>query len=501
MKTIRLGILSVVTLLLQGCFFDGFDFDKISDQVYVETSLMLPVATAEIDVAYIFGEIEDNVVYYTDDDGNTRLRIEGTAGSAFTESAVNLLGLDIDIPSFSKTLDLSDYSSLLSTTRGSTLDLPTIYLSFDYDGIEMTSFSAAYELVVEFTDFSRTIITTFTIGETSSRLIAYAGTDKSNTVECETQTIELVDGCIPIDIELATSTTSSSGSLGTIGITLNITDIESITGTVDSFDFSIDETRIETNLEDFKLAGTEMNFRDPRIYIVYNNDTDLRYYVTPEMVSEGDDDVELETFPFYIEPATSDSVEYNNDNSNVSELIQNIPDYMMLTAAVTATPSSDDGTVTLTQTDSLTIGYSYMAPVEFTIDCDIYTDTASVDEIDDLEKITACKIVCNATNGIPLECGLTLIFYNSDTDEEYTTIEIPDLVEAPELDDNGIAIGTISNTSTVELTSQQIEYLDLSDKIIITVHIASPGDDYVVPLADNTFALDISIAAEVDLSK
>lgn len=498
MKAFRIVIFSSLTLLLQACFFDGFDFDKISDQVYVETSVMLPVATAEIDVEYIFGEIEDNVVYYKDSEGNTRLRIEGNAGDAFSQSAVELLGLDIDIPSFSKSLDLSSYSSLMA--KGTTIDLPTIYLSFDNEGIDLTAFRAGYELVVTYTDFARVLSATITIGENSSTVMNTTGGDIEKTITGDVQDIELVDGCIPIDITLTTPL-AGSGAFGTLSIVLNIVDIESITGVVESFEFDIDPTSIKTNLDDFKLAGTEMNFRDPRVYIIYYNDTDLRYYVTPEMVSEGDNDIVLGTFPFYIEPATNDTVTYDNTNSNVSEFIRNIPDYMTLTAAVSATPSSDDGTITLTQTDSLTIGYAYMAPVEFTIDCDIYTDTASVDEIDNLEKITACQIVCQATNGIPLECGLTLIFYDSELDENLTTIDIPDLVEAPEINSQGIAVGTVTKSTTVDLTTAQIEALDQSDKIIITVHIASPGDDYVVPLADDTFALDISIAAEVDLSK
>ncbi|MDY4173807.1 MAG: hypothetical protein SOY07_00655, partial [Bacteroidales bacterium] len=87
----------VAALALCGCNSD-FDTDKISPEIELSPSLLVPMTTSSTSVQYLFDEKDGAVEYYVadDEDGTNRIRFRANHDKFVTIALTDVLGIDAE---------------------------------------------------------------------------------------------------------------------------------------------------------------------------------------------------------------------------------------------------------------------------------------------------------------------------------------------------------------------------------------------------------------------
>ena len=485
--------------MISSCM-DDMDYDKISDKVNVSPTLLLPLATADVDIEYLFDEADNAVEYYTAEDGTKRVKLKANHDSIAEYPLFDFLGISREEMTFEHTFDWTSYDMSYATTDvelNADMEIPVVGESA---GIEVKSAKASYEVTAEYSGFEHAA--TIKISFAGKEMVIEASGDAPSGVESMKglqQDIELSDGKIGVGMSL-TSPAGGSGRLGEIKLSVRLTDISSITGSTDGLVIPTETYISLTYMQEFRRFGRNVTWKNPQLWLTCTNNTPLDGKMEPTVASIGDGRVLLEATEYNIPAGTVgyESV-INKENSNIEGFFKNVPDSLTYDADILLSMPSGSDEVTIKSSDMIYVGYRYDVPFEFMVDSEIDCDTVMISDIPDLDMVTRARLVSNVVNSIPCGGSFILQLVNLKKGEEYSKIDVDGIIGIPEINSNGVSTSTVESVKTVDLSDDNIADLGRADAMIVSVYLGT-NDMYVAPKLEDRLQVDIAIAVEIEIS-
>lgn len=476
---------------------DDMEFNKISDKVNVSPSILLPIATADVDVRYLFDMAENAVETYEAEDGTHRIRLRANHDSISSYSIFDLLGLAKSDIVYSRQFDWSSYNTKYITkdiSLDASMSMPI--MEKKETGIEITDAVLTYELNITYTDFEHPASLNFDFAG-KKMTVEMKGSGKETFGDTQA-TISVDKGKLDLGITLNVPATGD-GSLGKVTVEAKLKELNSISGSTSAINLPTSTSISLTHMRPFRRISRNMKWKNPQLWITCTNKLPLNGKFSPNVTSVGDKEMLLTSTTYEI-PSGKVGFEalIDNKNSNIEKFFNNVPDTVTFDANIELTMPEGENAITLNRTDSIYLGYRYNVPFEFMMDTDFDCDTVEISEVPNMDHVLRAKFVSNIVNGLPCGISVVLQLMNTDKGETYSAIDLEDIAKMPEVNSNGVSTSETESVKSVELTRENINDLSKSNALIVRVRLDT-GDQYICPKIEDRLQIDMSLAAEIDL--
>ncbi len=491
--------------MMYGCVGDKFDVDRISEDVNISPGVMLPLAYADVSVKDILSDKYDEVLYYKDDSGDERVMVYQNRDS------VEVLGLS-DIFSFgvaSFTLPVPLYLFNASGYQFETaLDLAT--KNFDLSSVRLK-----YNIEVSYNNFPKPVGLTIgfpSVGNGGRLVETTLLNSGQKSFSFQDDEFQFQNGQLPVSFALGKINSSDIfpvAGQGSIGIRLSGIEVLSMTGSTAGFTVSSETYEDEIDLSDFERFNNHIRFSDPRIFFYITNETPLNGVVAPYLKgsrSEGTF-IKLQGQPITMNASVNGVTartitSYQKSNSNIGTFFDYLPEKLEYRGDFSLSMPAGVPSVTISNQDSIYLGYRAEIPVEFMLDAPIDVDTIAIDDTDLFEKIQRGTFIVDSENSLPLEASLTLAFYDEDTQKVIDRIVCQQVIPAAPVNPaTGKSSASSVGSERIVLTESNIDNLQKTEKLILELQLKSTNYDsgqMVVLLANNRIHLKVSMVGDVE---
>lgn len=516
-RRLTIPLLSALAAALPLSSCDDLETDKISEEVSVRINpgLLLPLAAADVSVEYLFDEVGNAVEYYSDD-GERKVRLHAEHAGLWRRSVLGLLGLDGEGYSFPMSaIPLSAYVGAAAAEAGAqgeetvevpvpfSLDVASLVAQADtsvaVSGLEVRRLVCPVSLEVSWSRFGAPV--ELEVSFAGVRQTLTASGSGSGVVGSESGVVEVVDGKVSGEV-VARVPASAVGSVGSLLLRMSTGAVKELTCAVGSLRLRTDSYFSLTGMESFRRVGGELQWRDPRLWLLCSDDTPMDIVYTPELkgvggYSEGAGPV-LSTKARNVAAREKAEHEYNSGNSNFMALLNRVPDEIEFGSWVDFRMPSGAEEVTLVPTDTLSLGYRYLVPFDFMINAEMDPDTIDLHDVPDLEFAKRARLFLTAVNSMPMEGSFSLTLYDRGSDTEKSQVAIGTVMGLPTVEkSSGLSTDSAQVSKTVELSHQACEDLGHSDAVIIRISLDTKGQ-YVSPTLDDHMRLNMSLGLDID---
>lgn len=482
---------------LGGCL-DGFETDKVSSEVEIEPSLLLPLITSNVSVKYLFGEIDNAVEYYVaeDEDGSNRIRFKAAHDSIVSLSVVDLLGVR-DGMSYRTSLDLTSVSPAALSAVGAagyTVDLP-VDLG---EGVTVYSFVSSLSVSCSWSGFSAPMSLTMTAGG-QSRTIAVGGdglVGGAASADFGSLTLTPADGKIGVSLSCAVAG-ETYGLWGDLDFVFKLDGVDAVQCSLEQFAAEVSPVVQMTHLGEFEKTSRYVIFEEPRLWLSCDNSTAVDLTLRPRVSTALSGGKPLGDAELNVGGRGIVEHEYNKDNSTIREMLSPVPDTLVYSASLSLSMPAGVERITLSRADSVFMGFRYEVPFDFMIDADLSENYFNVSDIPEHDRIVGAQLIVTSTNGLPLDISLVATLIEDD-DARLSVIDMPRAVETPELSEWGTVVGEARHEFKVfELSDENIADLRRAKKIGF-VTVASSGGRFVAPKLEDELSLDVALSVKLE---
>ncbi len=498
--------LLVVLSTITSCGIDDLDTDKISfSSVEISPGIMIPVATADVSVEYLFDK-QDNAIEYYVEDGYNKIRICANHDSIIAYSMLDKIGMANALTPYMGIVqfpdELSQIDFLSEEVASVSKDLTyVVSLKFPIDSIQATlsAVECSYALTLNWENFSHPITLDVNVaGNSWDEPLTISGS--SEFTKDTTAIFSIVDNTIVANLTITTNTTGG-GSLGNLWYTFAINNIESVSGRISNLAINSDTYISFAALGEFRRLMDNVDFKDPHLWITATNATDLSGTISPDLGSAEDGNLASFIAEDGLTLPRRQSIEKDIADQRLKDLLADAPDSLAYNALIEL---SDGGSMaTIRKDDSLFVGYHYVVPFTFKYDGEVGQsedgDTVSVSDLPELANIDEAKLLVTCENSFPMGGSVFVQLLEKDTHRKLSTIVANNILIKPETV-NGISdTPKNSGLQEVPLTPQNIEDLQNTDALLLKFFMSSE-DEYVTPILENKLKIDIAIVAKLNFN-
>ena len=499
-------VMGVIALfVMSGCVGDKFDVDRISDDVSFNPGVMFPLAYADVSVKDILSDKYDEVLYYKDASGDERVMVYQNRDS------VEVLGLS-DIFTFGVANFFLPVPLNLFNTGGyqyeTALDLIT-------KNFNISSVRLKYTVEVSYNNFPKPVNLTIgfpSVGDGGRMVETTLLNSGQKSFSFQDDEFYFQSGQLPVSFFLGKINSADLfpvAGQGSIGIRISGIEVLSMTGTTAGFTVSSETYEDEIDLSDFERFNNHIRFNDPRMFFFITNETPLNGVVAPFLRgsrSEGTF-IRLEGQPITMAAAANgvtarSTTSYQKANSNIGSFFDYLPEQLEYRGDFSLSMPAGVPSVTISNQDSIYLGYRAEIPVEFMLDAPIDVDTIAIDDTELFEKTQRGAFIVDSENSLPMEASLTLAFYDEDRQTVIDRIVCQQVIPAAPVNTaTGKSSASSVGSERIVLTGSNIANLQKTEKLILELQLKSTNyddDQMVVLLANNRIRLKVSMIGDVE---
>jgi len=286
----------------------------------------------------------------------------------------------------------------------------------------------------------------------------------------------------------------------------------------------LDQAEFVFNSDIFELLGGDFRLLDPRInLIVHNKDVGVSALIDAQFTAHSADGQQVELFNasnldhgnLILKSAveqnhawTTQILSINKDNSAIVEFIALPPGdkityggTVRFNSGANVTPANPNF---ITQDAGLIIGMEVDLPLQLQTTNLRLADTIAVDSLE-LDGIENIELFVGYKNGLPFDIVMELQFVDTLTLQQFGDAKNIDLLQSPEVDEEGKAIGVAEGKTTIELSAVDIENLSKANGIAFDVRISTPKDGELLKpaklYATDNLELSFGVIAGFDISE
>jgi len=501
-----LSLLVIVSLV--GCDVTEFDTDRIVDDIDVSTGIAIPLVKSSITMGDILSDDTDQVKYYTDEDGNERIMFYQY------EDSVEHVGLD---DFFRVSVDAVDVPVPFVVFNAEPQIEAAIEIPFSVPDATIKKLELSYELSVTGTNLAAPLLVTFNFPSANigsgGKEIAFEVYNNQTAVQTSTKDMfEIEMNKLPASISIQPLDGSSGfgATVGNVSIGMSNMAISYVKGSMAENAIELDEGIYDLDFDVLEDVPGDVEFSDPKLSILLNNATPFQGVIAADLKGEVEDQpyVNLNA-PFIQLPAcpldqNSIAYSYNLDktNSNLIEFVSKKPTNLTYAGHLVLNPDGvNSNDVELYEDDKIYIGYGVEIPLDLKLSGTIDIDPIELDDLEMIDDLSKATLVFTSDNGFPFEAKAILEFFDDDVDAVIETIEV-DIIKGAKVDPlTGIVTEKVANVVDVVLTDTQIEKLNQSEELRVSVLLQTTNYDdgqSVVLLKNNELDLQLSIKGKID---
>ena len=204
-------------------------------------------------------------------------------------------------------------------------------------------------------------------------------------------------------------------------------------------------------------------------------------------------------------PVTS-TVSFNKNTTDIVELIEMRPGTITYSGGATVNPSGKQGWDNfVTGESSVVAGLEVEIPLEFranltlqdTLENPLKVEDSDDDEDFGINNVEFVRLFLYVNNGFPLEIGFSIQLYDSIADQVLATLDVPVLFPAAPVNGNGIVTGLTEDTTTIEITGEFLENLEIADELIVRGSLKTYNSGAVKILTSYTIEFRLGVSTEV----
>jgi len=203
---------------------------------------------------------------------------------------------------------------------------------------------------------------------------------------------------------------------------------------------------------------------------------------------------------------TNGLIEFNVDETNINELVNELPSEIRFISKAIVNPDEVTGEV----------GVPVQFSPSFTVDLPIafstpngafFSDSADVDlgdfpGQDDEENLTEGLLTISYENELPLGVDLTLVFKDGDGNQLFTApnlnVSEPLILEAAPVDAGGFSSGPASDALVFALDESQLDILNQTRELDIQATLNTTANDVVRIRAQDKIKVSVSVSLTVE---
>ncbi|WP_430815725.1 hypothetical protein [Carboxylicivirga sp. RSCT41] len=500
MKKIWVSLLSLS--LLAGCIGDEFDTDLIVDDVNVTSGVILPLAHTTVTMGDILSDQTDMIRY---EDDNIIFFSE--------EDSVEYVGINDFFRLSEASLDNLPFSyGIFNIQDEVKIDRS---ISFNIPDATVKTVEMDYTISASASNLSDPILLTLTFpsanpGQTTKKISIELDSNQSTSQSFTNDRIELADNQLPLSISIAPKNKVDSYpyTTGYISIRFGDFDLKYVRGTMTENAVEMERNTYDLDFDVLEDIPGDVEFKDPRISLIFDNATPFIGLIIPELTGQLDDGAVTNLSSPVIElpacPDNQDRIRYiyelNRNNSGVTDFIAKTPTNLIYEGDLVLNPgASNKDEIELYADDRIYVGYGVEVPLDLKLNAMLDEEVIELDDIDVIEDITNARLVFTSENGFPLAAKADLEFYDDDTQQVLETIEV-NVVKAAVVNSEGIVIEKVSHTEVIDLSDSQIKNLNKSEEIRIKASLQTSDYDNgtsVVFLKSNELTIKLGIKGQI----
>lgn len=242
----------------------------------------------------------------------------------------------------------------------------------------------------------------------------------------------------------------------------------------------IQEDELDLDFSVIEDIATGIYLETPNLKFTVDNSVDVPFELDFNLTGYNENEsVSLNGPKIDILPLASSSKDFNNSNSQLSNLIALNPSQIIYSGAVLSNPDGNVGDInSISSGANISIGYEMDLPLHLRIEDAERTDTLELDfgeqnnNNSGSDYVDSVSLKLHTENEFPLDVDLMILLTDSLTGSVLDSIDVA-LLDAAEVDDLGRTITPNIYDSNIALNSGQIDALYNANRVLLDVKMNS----------------------------
>ena len=281
-------------------------------------------------------------------------------------------------------------------------------------------------------------------------------------------------------------------------------DFSYIEGYFGQLENEIDEDVLDLDVSTLEDIASGIYLESPNLRFTVDNSIGIPFEIDLNMTGvNGGETVQLNGPPLEIASSSTSIIDFNNSNSQLSDLIALNPSQILYDGTVLSNPAGNEGDInSISPGTNITIGFEMDLPLHLRIEDAITTDTLALDFGDNTEPssdyIESLQLKLHTENEFPLDVDVTVLFADSLSGLVLDSLNL-ELLEAAEVDEDGRTISANIYDSNITLDADQIDALFNANRALLDIKMNSYDSENMAVRLYTDYEFIIGIGALVEL--
>ena len=272
------------------------------------------------------------------------------------------------------------------------------------------------------------------------------------------------------------------------------------------------EQEIEQDEMDFDLSILEeivpnLYLETPNLRFTVDNAIGVPFLIDLDLLGINDDEsISLNGPNIQAQGLMSTITDFNNSNSQLSDLISISPSQILYSGSVLSNPSGNMGVLnSITNGSDIKIGFELDLPLHLRLEDAMRTDTLDLDfggENDDTTEsdyVDSVILKLHTENEFPLDIDLMILFTDSVSGLILDSLDV-EMLDAAEVDEDGRTISANIYDSNIILNSGQIDALFNSNRALLDIKMNSYDNENTAVKLYTDYQFKIAVGAILELN-
>ena len=466
----------------------------------------------------LYSELEISIVEFSSDgsgpnpfDENSWLSFSNSDNMIFSISGISFQATEGSIkfpsqegPSDSIIVDLQ----VDDDVEISYINLSSAIMVYNYE----SSVNASLQLMIEIPSLKNQM------GMVFSEIIEINNTQSSGpqifTFSIDNYSFDLSESVNQIQVNyssqiIGSDTFESFSENDEIHINMSIEDIEFsyIEGFFGQIEQEISQDEMDFDISIIEEIASNLYFETPNLRFTVDNAIGVPFLIDLDLLGINDDEnIPLNGPNIQAQGLMSSFTDFNNSNSQLSDMISISPTQILYSGSVLSNPNGNIGVInTITAGSDIKIGFELDLPLHFRLEDAKRTDTLDIDfggQYDDLTEVDYLDSVIfklHTENEFPLDIDLMILFTDSMSGLILDSLDI-EILDAAQVDEDGRTMSANIYDSNIILNHAQIDALFNSNRALLDIKMNSHDNENSAVKLYTDYQFKISAGAIFELN-
>jgi len=272
------------------------------------------------------------------------------------------------------------------------------------------------------------------------------------------------------------------------------------------------EQEIEQDEMDFDLSILEeivpnLYLETPNLRFTVDNAIGVPFLIDLDLLGINDNEsISLNGPNIQAQGLMSTITDFNNSNSQLSDMISISPSQILYSGSVLSNPSGNMGVInSITNGSDIKIGFELDLPLHLRLEDAMRTDTLDLDfggdndDASESDYVDSVILKLHTENEFPLDIDLMILFTDSVSGLILDSLDV-EMLDAAEVDEDGRTISANVYDSNIILNSGQIDALFNSNRALLDIKMNSYDNENTAVKLYTDYQFKIAVGAILELN-